>query len=363
MADYIAEVRNAIGENVVKKLCDQANSGKITVIQGKKFSRLLGDSVCGNFMRERRDEVGKINRDEMEQILSDFWKEEGICGKEQEELLNIISEALNSAQIPLVIIPSETNASKTANIKAVPRLTQFYNRLLCWAAQNKVSPAEGVNKGLVTDEVEAIPLVEGEGTRPAFLRSTSAQCTRRRRCKKRWWLPPTIIASVIIIALVTWDISLYAQELPKDSLQVTRSIWIGGVGKPLMTVIEIHQCDVNQTIVPDLPVALHEHVGLLVNKDILVCGGTSSETIPHNPKTCLTHTLGSDTWEPFPYEMNTNRRSAHAKISDNKVFVTDQEVWSLEERSKGWSFETVTHSQGLGDVCSPSAVIIDIPCK
>ena len=381
MADYIEQMRNALGTDVVTKLCSEANSGRISVKKGKKFARHLGETVCGNFIRDRRDEVGKMSRDEMEQMLSDFWSEEGISVKGKDELLKIISDALKIAQIPLVIKPSEESfaptTATTSTTSSVPWLTQFWDRVLCCTGQARIAPAEGVNQGLSTDEGETILFVEGGDTRAPFLRSTSAQCARRRRCKKRWWLPPTI-SIVVIIALMTWLITLYSQEKVKDPPHVTRSIRIGGVREPLKTVKEIHKCDVNQTIVPDLPVALHEHVGLLVNNDlILVCGGTSSETIPHNPKTCLTHTLGSDSWEPLPYEMSTNRRSAHAKISDNKVFViggstsdpwrdgclTDQEVWSLEDRSRGWSFETVTHSQGLGHVCSPSAVIIDIPCK
>ena len=104
MADYIEQMRNALGTDIVTKLCSEANSGRISVKKGKKFARHLGETVCGNFIRDRRDEVGQISRDEMEQMLSDFWLEEGICRKGKDELLKIISDALRIAQIPLVII-------------------------------------------------------------------------------------------------------------------------------------------------------------------------------------------------------------------------------------------------------------------
>ena len=75
MADYLEEIRLALGADVVTKLCSEANSGRISVKKGKKFARHLGETVCGNFMRERRDEVGQISREDMEQIMSDFWLE------------------------------------------------------------------------------------------------------------------------------------------------------------------------------------------------------------------------------------------------------------------------------------------------
>ena len=120
-----------------------------------------------------------------------------------------------------------------------------------------------------------------------------------------------------------------------------------GVREPKTAVTNIHKYDVNQTILTILPVALHEHVGFLVNNDmVLVCGGTSSETTPHNPRTCLTHMLGSDSCVQFQYEMNSNTSSAHTKISDNRVFVIGGStsdpwtevsgVWGIEARGGVW---------------------------
>ena len=73
-------------------------------------------------MRERRDKVWAMSRDEMEKMLSDFWLEEGVREKGKDELLSIVREALKSAQIPLVITTSEENVAPIATSGVLPRL-------------------------------------------------------------------------------------------------------------------------------------------------------------------------------------------------------------------------------------------------
>ena len=190
MADYKEHIRQTLGADAVTKLCSEANSGRISVLKGKTFSRHLGETVCGNFMRERRDEVGQISRDEMEQMLSDFWQEEGVCQKGRDELLTIVGEALKKAQIPLVIktsendellkeiseslksaqippviITSEEYAAPPATIKTVyrprprprPRQTQYSFTVLSCCAGNSISASlEEVNEGFEeSDEVDS----------------------------------------------------------------------------------------------------------------------------------------------------------------------------------------------------------------
>ena len=93
----------------------------------------------------------------------------------------------------------------------------------------------------------------------------------------------------------------------------------------------------------------------------------------HNPRKCLTHELGSDTWEEFPHDMSENRIHAHAKLSDGKLFIiggssshptrdcrTSQEVFTLDRAGTGWLLEPLAMDED--NLCHPSEVIIDIPC-
>ena len=73
-------------------------------------------------MRERRDKVWAMSRDEMEKMLSDFWLEEGVREKGKDELLSIDREALKSEQIPLVITTSEENVAPITTNGILPRL-------------------------------------------------------------------------------------------------------------------------------------------------------------------------------------------------------------------------------------------------
>ena len=186
-------------------------------------------------------------------------------------------------------------------------------------------------------------------------------------------------------------------DLPRGTpeVPVTRSVRIGGVTTSSTTVTEIRKCDTEQFTIPNLPVPLRGHVGVVVNQiEILVCGGTDYiaqefEALgdyevhqqqtdyhkDHSSRNCLNHTLGSDKWDQAPYVMNEKRMNAHASLSANQVFVMggsmndhtenycrmDEEVLDIQDTSKGWVRREITET--AGDLCfHPSEVILSINC-
>ena len=183
----------------------------------------------------------------------------------------------------------------------------------------------------------------------------------------------------IVALLISIKTGMHSEEVSQQGCEegfvTTRSVCIGGGQTPSKSVTEIHKCAFTQQTIPDLPVALVDHVGVLIeNTKLLVCGGTDFDD--HDPRTCLTHSLGSDKWEVFPHVMNQTRIDAHAKVSDNRVIVIggktsdpneecrkSQEVFSLKDPGNGWvSEEVTTKPNDKAVLCFNSDVILAIPC-
>jgi len=355
MATYISEVKSSVGEELVTKIFEEAERGKISTKQGELLASELGKKgqrVTGNFLRRKRSEKSVIDGCEVELILSDWWNDGAGCYEPNPR--DALMRALEAAKLPVLL-------SKLKQLDVNSNILQGGE-----AEERNSTPVPG-------DGGEHIGLVSLRPSSQSFRRANSVEsqckCKLPRRWKKRWIIPLATAGFLLLGGFAAFE---YSQI--RYNPTSTRTIKIGGSKEPSEQVSEIHSCPTAQFPIPDLRTPLVGHVTLQINpSQTLVCGGTDRKN--HDAKSCAIFTLGDDDWEDFPFSLNEVRINAHAKLSDNRVYIiggesshptetcrNSQEVLQLgSTTTQGWTLEDVSTNLGAL-MCFPPQTTVEIPC-
>ena len=355
MATYISEVKSSVGEELVTKIFEEAERGKISTKQGELLASELGkkgQKVIGNFLRRKRSERNVIDGSEVEFILSDWWNDGAGCYEPNPR--DTLMRALESAKLPVLL-------SKLKKLDVNSNILQGGE------------PEERNSTPVPDDGGELIGLVSLRPSSQSFRRANSVESQRECKLPRRWkkrWIIPLATAGLLLLG----GFAAYEYVQIRYNPTSTRTIRIGGSKEPSKQVSEIHSCPSAQSPIPDLRTPLVGHVTLQINpSQTLVCGGTDRKN--HDAKSCAIFTLGDDDWEDFPFSLNEVRINAHAKLSDNRVYIiggesshptetcrNSQEVLQLESTTtQGWTLEDVSTNLGAL-MCFPPQTTVEIPC-
>eukprot|EP00092_Neocalanus_flemingeri_P012846 GFUD01013840.1.p1 GENE.GFUD01013840.1~~GFUD01013840.1.p1 ORF type:complete len:346 (+),score=69.99 GFUD01013840.1:310-1347(+) len=309
--------------------------------EAEDFAGHLHPYVKGSFLRYGDD----YDERAMKVILSDWFKE---CGHNltKEETIQTLLIALRKASKKALACDIEKEYKLASEIE-----------------KNKGDPDIHID---ISESNSAEQLMEKDRCFNQDSHNSNMK-TRMQKILEVYWLVflcVNILCLIICVIIGRYTIPFCVDKetsLSERSLQFNQ-------GK----LHEFHnECLRKQSTIPNLPVNIRSSVGIYTRGlGILVCGGTDDQD--YNPKLCHTHKLNTDTWEKFPYPLNTNRIDSYIKISENKIYIIggvsseyssncyrSQEVLDLDKLSDGWVEQEVEDERNL---CFKSELIINIPC-
>ena len=376
MPDYIREIEEAIGQEPVQLIVKEAQNGKITIKTAEQLATELGrkdETVKGEFKR-RNHSGSAVDGREVKQILSDWWNYGDGCNDDdpKKTLLRALKEVKLSALVSRISKLEDGPVDVSRAAWRQHGTTEENN--------NEINDSDRLLEDSVTITIEQTQtgnVCERSLSRERAWSNwqkliSEMKKMKTRRCKKRWAIPITLVA-IFLPSFLFWYLKL-GHSLHSEAEAITRSVRIGNSRNPSEKITELTVCPTNQSVIPDLPIALAGHVGLFIRDEdkILVCGGTNDQG--YDSRMCMTFTLGAQHWADFDHIMNKPRNQAHAKINEGKIFIIggidshpikncqeSQDVFDLKNPEKNWKIEANLYSED--EVCFPSEVVLEIPCK